>query len=312
MQQNVALLFLVLTFIFSGCATGGRGQIASPASAARAVVLMTDFGLKDGAVSAMKGVAFQAAPSVVVSDLTHDVPPYDIWTGAYRLSQTYAFWPKGTVFVAVVDPGVGSERKSIALETASGHIFVGPDNGLFTLVADGAGISHVVAIDEAKQRIKGSDESYTFHGRDLYAYVGARLAGRAIDLTALGAPLGREIERIPYQRAERRGQVINGGIPVLDPNYGNVWTNIPKVLMKSSGLSPRYRIVIREKAREVFRGELPLVETFAAVPKGKPLLYFNSLMNLAVALNQGDFAKAHRVGSGPIWSIEIEPVGKSQ
>lgn len=312
MQQNVALLFLVLTFIFSGCATGGRGQIASPASAARAVVLMTDFGLKDGAVSAMKGVAFQAAPSVVVSDLTHDVPPYDIWTGAYRLSQTYAFWPKGTVFVAVVDPGVGSERKSIALETASGHIFVGPDNGLFTLVADGAGISHVVAIDEAKQRIKGSDESYTFHGRDLYAYVGARLAGGAIELTSLGAPLGREIERIPYQRAERRGQVINGGIPVLDPNYGNVWTNIPKVLMKSSGLSPRYRIVIREKAREVFRGELPLVETFAAVPKGKPLLYFNSLMNLAVALNQGDFAKAHRVGSGPIWSIEIEPVGKSQ
>jgi S-adenosylmethionine hydrolase len=312
MQQNVALLFLLLTFIFSGCVTGGRGQIAPASSAARAVVLMTDFGLKDGAVSAMKGVAFQAAPGVLVSDLTHDVPPYDIWTGAYRLSQTYAFWPKGTVFVAVVDPGVGSERKSIALETESGHIFIGPDNGLFTLVADGAGISHVVAIDEAKQRIKGSDESYTFHGRDLYAYVGARLAGGAIDLTALGAPLGREIERIPYQRAERRGQVINGGIPVLDPNYGNVWTNIPKALMKSSGLSPRYRIVIREKAREVFRGELPLVETFAAVPKGKPLLYFNSLMNLAVALNQGDFAKAHRVGSGPLWSIEIEPVGKSQ
>lgn len=311
MQQNVALLFLVLSFIFSGCATGGRGQIAS-ASAARAVVLMTDFGLKDGAVSAMKGVAFQAAPAVLVSDLTHDVPPYDIWTGAYRLSQTYAFWPKGTVFVAVVDPGVGSERKSIALETASGHIFVGPDNGLFSLVADNVGISRVVAIDEAKQRIKGSEESYTFHGRDLYAYVGARLAGGYTELSGLGAPLGREIERIPYQKAERRGHLINGGIPVLDPNYGNVWTNIPKLLMKASGLSPRYRIVIREKAREVFRGELPLVETFAAVPKGKPLLYFNSLMNLAVALNQGDFAKVHRVGSGPLWSIEIEPVGKSQ
>lgn len=312
MQQISALLLLLLAVNFSGCATSNRAHVGSAAAALRAMVLMTDFGLKDGAVSAMKGVAFQAAPSVVVSDLTHDVPPYDIWTAAYRLSQTYAFWPKGTVFVAVVDPGVGSERKSIALETESGHIFVGPDNGLFTLIADGAGISHVVAIDEAKQRIAGSEESYTFHGRDLYAYVGARLAGGAIDLTALGAPLGREIERIPYQRAERRGQVINGGIPVLDPNYGNVWTNIPKVLMKSSGLSPRYRIVIREKAREVFRGELPLVETFAAVPKGKPLLYFNSLMNLAVALNQGDFAKAHRVGSGPIWSIEIEPVGKSQ
>src|ERR1035437_4230905 len=94
------------------------------------LVLMTDFSLKDGAVSTMKGVAYQVDPRLVVSDLSHEIPPYDIWQGAYRLSQTYKYWPKGTVFVSVVDPGVGSERRSLAIRAKSGHIFVGPDNGL--------------------------------------------------------------------------------------------------------------------------------------------------------------------------------------
>ena len=102
----------------------------------RALVYQTDFGLKDGAVAAMKGVAFSVSPELKQYDLTHEIPPFDIWQAAYRLQQTVSYWPSGTVFVSVVDPGVGSERKSVVAKTRSGHYIVTPDNGTLTLVAE--------------------------------------------------------------------------------------------------------------------------------------------------------------------------------
>lgn len=272
---------------------------------------MTDFGLGDGAVSAMKGVARSTAPEVQVTDLTHEIPPYNIWEAAYRLSQTYRYWPVGTVFVSVIDPGVGSERKSIAVRTKSGHIFVGPDNGLMTFVAEQAGLESVVQIDESKQRLKGSEDSYTFHGRDLYVYVGARLAGGLVALKDLGKTVDiaapTSLVRLPYQKAEfvaGRNQ-IRGNIPVLDPNYGNVWTNISKAMfVEHFKGAKKVRVKI---TRAGFDQVLPLTETFAGVAKGKPLVYFNSLMNLAIALNQGDFARRYKVASGADSTIVISP-----
>src|SRR4249920_2227510 len=128
------------------------------------VVFQTDFGLKDGAVSAMKGVAMNVSPDLKLFDLTHEIPAYNIWEAAYRLQQTAQYWPEGTVFVSVVDPGVGSERKSVVLKTKSGHFFVGPDNGQFTLVAQSLGIEEIHEINEAVNRRKNSQASYTFHG----------------------------------------------------------------------------------------------------------------------------------------------------
>ncbi len=286
-----------------GCASAGRTDTASPS---RALVLMTDFGEFDGAVSAMRGVAHGVSPAIKIYDLTHHVPPYDIWSGAYRLKQTVAYWPAGTVFVNVVDPGVGTQRLSVALETKSGHILVGPDNGLFTLIAEDLGLSKVVQIEESRQRLKGSEESYTFHGRDLYAYVGARLASGQTRLEDLG-PTRSEVQRISYQRAAINGSRLMGMIPVLDPMYGNVWSNIPKTMLESwrNGRS-KIKVTIKNSGRRVWRGEVPIVETFGGVPEGQTLGYYNSLLDFSLALNMRNFAVQHKIASGPSWTIELE------
>src|SRR3978361_2319427 len=131
------------------------------------VVFQSDFGLKDGAVSAMKGVATGVSPDLKLYDLTHEIPAYNIWEAAYRLEQTVPYWPAGTVFVSVVDPGVGTARKSVGLKTKSGQFIVTPDNGTLTLVAESLGIEEIREIDENLNRRKGSEASYTFHGRDV-------------------------------------------------------------------------------------------------------------------------------------------------
>ncbi len=140
------------------------------ARAASPLVLLTDFGTQDGAVSAVKGVAYSVSQQLLISDLSHDNP--DIFTGAYRLYQTEEFWPQGTVFVGVIDPGVGTERLSVVLKTRTGHYFVGPNNGLFSLVAERDGIESLRQIDESVNRRKGSEDSHTFHGRTSTAIPG--------------------------------------------------------------------------------------------------------------------------------------------
>ncbi len=165
------------------------------------VVFQSDFGLKDGAVSAMKGVAMGVSPDLKLFDLTHEIPAYNIWEAAYRLEQTVSYWPAGTVFVSVVDPGVGTDRKSVVLKTNTGQFIVTPDNGTLTLVAESAGIAEIREIDEAINRRKGSEKSYTFHGRDVYAYTAARLAAGAITFEQIGKVLPKEVVNIPYQQA---------------------------------------------------------------------------------------------------------------
>ncbi len=270
-------------------------------------MLLTDFGTQDGAVSAMKGVAYSVSQDLLISDLSHENP--GIFVGAYRLYQAEQFWPKGTVFVAVVDPGVGTERLSVVLKTRTGHYFVGPNNGLLSLVAERDGIAGLRQIDERVNRRKGSDDSHTFHGRDVFAYTGARLAAGVIAFDQVGPPLSPEaLIAIPYRRAERVGNKVTGIIPVLDVQFGNVWTNIPKPLFDELriGLGSPVRVRIYHDAVLVDETVVPYQRTFGEVPIGSPLLYVNSLLNLAVALNQGSYAAAHKIGSGPDWSIELE------
>src|SRR6202012_4401694 len=165
------------------------------------VVFQSDFGLKDGAVSAMKGVANGVSPDLKLYDLTHEIPAYNIWEAAYRLEQTLRYWPAGTVFVSVVDPGVGTARKSVVLKTQSGHFIVTPDNGTLTLIAESLGIDEVREIDENVNRRKDSKKSYTFHGRDVYAYTAARLAAGVISFEQVGPLLPKKVVTIPYQKA---------------------------------------------------------------------------------------------------------------
>ena len=273
-----------------------------------ALVIQTDFGTKDGAVAEMKGVAFGVDHQLSVFDLSHENTPYDIWEAAYRLKQTAPYWPAGTVFVSVIDPGVGTERASVVLLTKTGQYFVGPDNGTWTLVAEELGIEAVRLIDEKVNRRPGSGKSYTFHGRDVYAYTGARLAAGKITYEQVGPLLPPKVISLHYVRASAKDGVLHGTVPQIDFHYGNVWTNIPDSLFNE--LQPKFgdkfEVAIFHDGKEIYRGVMPYSPTFGDVPEGAPLLYLDSLLDVAFALNMGNFAEAHHLSSGSGWSVRIE------
>lgn len=273
----------------------------------RPIVMQTDFGLKDGAVSAMKGVAYGVDPQLPLFDLTHEIPAYNIWEAAYRLSQTVPYWPAETVFVSVVDPGVGTSRQSVVAKTMAGHYIVTPDNGTLTLLADDPGIAELRQIDESVNRRQGSSASYTFHGRDVYAYTAARLASGKIRFEEVGPKLDRPVVRIAYQPAVIDHGVLKGNIPVLDVQYGNAWSNIPDSLVKKAGLRIGDSLTVRILHRDslVHQERMPFVNTFGEVPEGKPLGYLNSLLNFSVAINMGSLAREKKISSGADWKLEI-------
>jgi len=295
---------LLKVVVFSGLLLMAQQSMAQN----KIVVFQSDFGLKDGAVSEMKGVAMGVSPELKLFDLTHEIPAYDIWAAAYRLQQTVPYWPAGTVFVSVIDPGVGTERKSVVLKTKTGQYIVTPDNGTLTLIAESLGIGEIREINEAVNRRQDSRKSYTFHGRDVYAYTAARLAAGVISYEQVGPLLTKQdVVRISYQKAELKGSTIAGTIPVLDVQYGNVWTNIPGELFQQLHISfgEVLQVRILHQGKEAYAGEMPYTATFGAVPVGKPLAYLNSLLQLSFALNQGDFAAVNKVGSGGEWTVEV-------
>ncbi|WP_106635463.1 S-adenosyl-l-methionine hydroxide adenosyltransferase family protein [Siphonobacter sp. SORGH_AS_0500] len=271
------------------------------------VVFQSDFGLKDGAVSAMKGVAMGVSQELKLFDLTHEIPAYNIWEAAYRLEQTVPYWPKGTVFVSVVDPGVGTSRKSVVLKTKAGHYIVTPDNGTLTLLAESEGIDEVREINEAVNRRKDSGKSYTFHGRDVYAYTAARLAAGVIKFEEVGEVLPKQVVTIPYQKANKQGSVLKGNISILDVQYGNVWTNIPATLFQELGVKMGELLTVRiyQNQKKKYEGKMPYVQTFGAVKEGQPLVYLNSLLQVSLALNMDNFAEKFKIASGNEWSIEV-------
>ena len=271
------------------------------------IVYQSDFGLKDGAVSAMRGVAVSVDPTLRLENLTHEIPAFDIWQGAYRLNDTAPYWPAGTVFVSVIDPGVGTERNSVVLKTRSGHYFVSPDNGTLTLVAEELGIEAVRAIDESRYRLPGSEQSYTFHGRDVFSYAAAHLASGKVSFEEIGPELPPAVVTIDYQKPEIQGGVVRGNIPILDVQFGNVWTNIDRATFEQLGVARGEQVEVRifNEGEQVFEGAMPYVSTFGDVPEGDMLLYLNSVDNVAFAINWGDFAAAHGIASGPEWRVDV-------
>jgi len=290
------IAFAVITCLFSASSWSQH-----------ALVFQSDFGTLDGAVATMKGVAVGVSPELRIYDLTHEIPVFNIWEASLRLVQTAEYWPSGTVFVSVVDPGVGTDRKSVVLKTNSGHYFVTPDNGTLTFVASRLGIAAVREIDEAVNRRKDSEKSYTFHGRDVYAYTGARLAAGIISFEQVGRELPKRVVTIPYQKPRYDEGVIYGNIPILDVPYGNVWTNIDRETFRKLNLAigDRVKVSISKGASVVLELTVPYVATFGGTGLGEPLLYVNSLDNVSLAINQGNFADHYRVASGPAWSIQI-------
>jgi S-adenosylmethionine hydrolase len=275
-----------------------------------ALVLLSDFGTTERFVASMKGVALGVDPNLQVHDLTHQIEPFNIWQASYVLSGTIEYWPKGTVFVSVIDPGVGTSRKSVVAETATGHYIVTPDNGSLTLVADKQGIVALREIDENVNRRPGTDDMHTFHGRDVYAYTGARLASGVIDFEGVGPALDPKVVRLGYQLPKKLDDAsVIGNIVDVEMPFGNIVTNIPESLLDEQGLSPDKNetviITIMRGDETVFEQEIPYANSFGYVDQGEPLLYADSLQIIGLAVNSGSFSQAYGVGAGEAWTIRI-------
>ena len=275
------------------------------------LVLQTDFGLADGAVAAMYGVAYTVDPKLTIANLTHEIPAYDIFAASYRLLQTIKYWSAQTVFVSVVDPGVGSARKSVVAKTKTGHYIVTPDNGTLTHVAKQIGLESVKEIDEIKNRLPHSEESHTFHGRDVYVYNGAKLAQDE----AYYSDLKNEIpisEITSFELGDLRlvDHTIYGTIDILDIRFGSLWTNIPSSMLKEAGIQngDTIAVTIYHNGIKHYQNHILFGHSFADVAVGEPVGYINSLLNLGVAINQQNFSETYGVGTGIDWNIEINKI----
>jgi S-adenosylmethionine hydrolase len=257
-------------------------DVREPAS----VLFLTDFGVRDGAVTVCKGVMWEIAPRLRIVDITHEIPPYDIETAGEVIEQALPYYPNGTVVVAVVDPGVGSTRKAIAIRTNKGHLLVGPDNGLFTLAMEAEGLDRAVELTNKRYQLAG-DASYTFHGRDIFSPVGAHLAS-GVPLDSLGPPVTPL--RLDVRPPRRAADGITGQVRYIEDPFGNVVTNIPAALLDTAGLRVGDSLDVRIGSRSI---RLRWRRTFSDVPQGKPLAVMHERGLLSFSLNQGDFARAY-------------------
>ena len=275
------------------------------------LVFQSDFGLADGAVSAMKGVAYSVDPSLVISDITHEITPYNIFEASYRLFQTLPYWPANTVFVSVVDPGVGTSRQSVIARTAGGQYIVTPNNGTLTHIAAFLGITEIRLIEEQRNRLKNSEASYTFYGRDVYAYTGARLAAGLISFEEVGPRLEMDdLVSLDLYGATHKGSSVTGQIDILDVRFGSLWTSIPFETFNALGISfgDYAEVRIFRESSLVYINQITYGRSFADVMVGMPVLYMNSVGHMALAINQGSFARAYNIGTGSPWTIVLSRV----
>ena len=272
------------------------------------LVLQSDFGLSDGAVAAMEGVALSVDPSLRLYSLTHEIPPFDTYEASYRLLQAVPYWPEGSVFVSVVDPGVGSARRSCVAKTVTGQYIVTPDNGSLSHIARVIGIEEVREISKDERRA-GSQFTQTFHGRDVYAYIGARLAAGIRKFEEIGELYDvKDVVMLEMPEAKFEDGVLTGTIETLDVRFGSLWTNISSELFAQLGAERKdlIDISIYNGDRKVHRSFVTYALTFADVEIGESLIYVNSMNHMAVAINQGSFADAYHIGTRNGWKITLK------
>ncbi|HKF22324.1 MAG TPA: SAM-dependent chlorinase/fluorinase [Candidatus Angelobacter sp.] len=258
---------------------------ASPNAAGHTIVFMTDFGTVDDSVAICKAVMLRVDPDVRIMDITHQVTPYSILDGARFLAGTTPYYGPGTVFVAVIDPGVGSARKAIVAKSKLGQYFVVPDNGLLTMVEDRDGIAEAREITNPEWMI-GSRLSSTFHGRDIFSPVGAHIA-RGDDWTQVGPIVTKQV-RVALQPAKLEAAGLSGEVIATDGPYGNLITNIEAGQFAQLGYSLGDRVQFSMAGKAY---SMPFVRTFSDVAKDQPLLYIDSRGRLAIAINLGNAQK---------------------
>ncbi len=260
------------------------------------ITLTTDFGLRDPYVAAMKGVMLGIAPDVRLVDVTHQVPPQDVMHAAFVLREAYPFFPPGTIHLAVVDPGVGTARRAVAVQ-ADGHFFVGPDNGLFALVLGEHHVEEAVVLDQPEYW-RVPEPAATFHGRDVFAPVAAHLA-RGYPLQALGTPLPdlRPL-RWPLPIVDAEG--VRGLILHVD-HYGNCITNVRRADVDGHRDGRGVRGYVGSAAITALR------PTYAEVPSGEPVLLYGSAGLLEVAVNGGNASELLDIHRGAPITLVFTP-----
>ncbi len=250
---------------------------------------MTDFGTANDSVAICKAVILEIVPDVRIMDITHQVTPYSIEEGARFLAGVTPYYPPETIFLVVVDPGVGTSRKAVIVKSKKGQFFVLPDNGLITPVADRDGIEGAHEITNAAWML-GDNISSTFHGRDVFSPAAAHLA--AGEDWTLAGPEIRELVRFSPRTATTDKSGITGAVVGLDDPYGSLITNISDNDFKMLGYSLGDKVQLKiDKGFYI----IPFVRTFMDVPVGDPLVYIDSRGRLGIALNERDFSKKHKI-----------------
>lgn len=275
-----------------------------------AIVMQTDFTADTSAVCTMYGVCQMVDPELRIFDNTHAIPGFDIFSASCSLDYVVDFWPEGTVFVSVVDPGVGTDRKACVAKLKNGQYVVTPDNGTLTHVAEKIGIEEVREIDETINRWVPTKACSIFHGRDLFAYCGARLASGVITWEQVGReyPLG-EIVKLPLIKPGR-GQdgAVSGMIQSAGIHFGLVSSNIPYQMLEETGVSygDTVRVRICHNGEEKYLGEAKYCKSFGYVAEGDPVVMVSESLTVQIALNLRNFVTAYGIGQGPEWTITFQ------
>src|SRR5271157_2864517 len=289
-----AFAFLTVVLALGGCAKTGQApknqsSVAQPANSRPVLVFMTDFGTANDSVAICKAVMLGIAPDVRIMDITHQVTPFSIEEGSRFLAGVSPYYPAGTVFVAVVDPGVGTNRKAVVVKSKKGQYFVLPDNGLVSPVIDRDGLDSAREITSTSWMI-GDAISSTFHGRDIFSPVGAHLAA-GWDYTLVGAEV-QQLVRLTPRTAEVTDKGIEGEVIGLDDPFGSLITDIPGDEFKKLGYSLGERVTVLLDKKPF---TAPYEKTFMEVPVGDPLLYIDSRGRVGLALNERNFSVVNNV-----------------
>ena len=267
-------------------ATAASSPVANPRPI---LVFITDFGTANDAVAICHAVMVGIAPDVRIMDITHQVTPFSIEEGARILEGVTPYYPPGTVFVGVIDPGVGTSRKAVIVKTKKGQYFVVPDNGLITPVVERDGLDSAREITNTNWMI-GQAISSTFHGRDIFSPVGAHLA-EGWDFTMVGPPVD-QLVRMTSKAATASEKGVAGDIIALDDPFGSLITDISKDQFEKLGYSLGDKITLQLDKKPF---TLPYEKTFMTVPVGDPLLFIDSRDRVSLAINQGNFSNVHKM-----------------
>jgi S-adenosylmethionine hydrolase len=269
----------------------------------RTIAFMTDFGLGDDSVAICKAVIDRVAPDAQIADITHAVDPYDIAEAARFLAGAAPYYPADTVFLVVVDPGVGSARKAIIARSRSGQSFVVPDNGLITLVERQDPIVAAREITNPAWMI-GAKRSSTFHGRDIFSPAAAHMA-RGDDWSQAGPALDvAKLVRLDLKSAVLSDGGLEGQAIGVDGPYGNLILNVPGEMFARLGYRTGDEVPVTLDGKPL---RFPFARTFSDAPVGQGLFYIDSRGRLSLAINQGNFAKTYKVGDGATLLIPRKP-----